>query len=223
MILTMAIEFGLIIYTLCRYKMTPVSRLICLLLLALGMFQAAEYFVCTGQELYATIWSQIGFVAITALPPLGLHLVHLLAKKPPRRLVFGAYAVMLVFMGFFLFSPAAFTSHQCTGNYVIMQFEEAWSVAYFAYYLGLLLVVIALSGQWISELKTKGKLAKKRIQAMRALIFGYLVFIVPTGIAYAVNPETRDAIPSIACGFAVFFALVLGLYILPRQGKRKKA
>lgn len=222
MLLTMAIEFGLIIYALWRYKMSPVTRLICLFLLALATFQVAEYFVCTGQEVYGALWSQIGFVAISTLPPLGLHLAHVLAKKPPGYQVFGAYGIMLIFISFFLFSPDAFTSHQCTGNYVIMQFEETWSVAYFAYYLGLMLAAIFLSNKWSNELKAKGKLAKKRIQAMRALIVGYLAFTIPTGLAYAVRPETRDAIPSIACGFAVLFALILGFYILPRLGVRKQ-
>jgi len=50
---------------------------------------------------------------------------------------------------------------------------------------------------------------------------GYLVFLVPTALAYSVSPATRRGIPSIMCGFAVLFALILTLYVLPLAATRR--
>src|SRR5664279_5279073 len=83
MIGTMVIESFLAMYTVWRYKMTTVTRLITTMLLCLATFQLAEYSVCTGLGgLHAQDWSRLGFVAIAALPPLGLHTLHVLADKP---------------------------------------------------------------------------------------------------------------------------------------------
>jgi hypothetical protein len=46
--------------------------------------------------------------------------------------------------------------------------------------------------------------------------------LIPTGIANSVKPETRAGIPSIMCGFAVIFAILLVVYIAPRAGKIKQ-
>src|SRR4051812_32806788 len=90
MLATLTIESCLALYTLWRYKMTEISRLIVGMLLGLAIFQLAEYHVCTGLGSQAVPWSRLGFVAITALPPIGLHMMHALAGKQERRLVYGA-------------------------------------------------------------------------------------------------------------------------------------
>ena len=187
-------------------------------MLALATFQVAEYFVCTGADVHAIAWSRLGFVAITTLPPMGLHLMHMLAKKPNRKLVLAGYLTMASFIGFFLAADTAFTGHQCTGNYVIFQFSERATGVYSIYYYGWLFAGILLGFSWANELKAKGKSALKRLDAVRGLILGYLIFLVPSGVAMSVKPETRRGIPSIMCGFAVLLALILALYILPRVG-----
>jgi hypothetical protein len=55
-----------------------------------------------------------------------------------------------------------------------------------------------------------------------AMVVGYLVFLVPTALANTVAPETRRGIPSIMCGFAVLFALILAVYITPRIGRLRR-
>lgn len=222
MVATLVIEVCLAAYTVWRYKMTIVTRLVVTLLLALATFQLAEYFVCTGVGSMAAQWSRVGFVAITALPPLGLHLMHVLAGKQQRRLVYGAYGLMGLFMAFFLFSSGTFTGHQCTGNYVIFQFTEDVTGAYSVYYFGWLLAGIGLGFRWSGELKAKGKATVQRLQTVQGLILGYLVFLVPSALAMAVKPSIRRGIPSVLCGFAVLLALVLALYIMPRAVERKR-
>lgn len=210
------------IYTVWRYKMTALVRLITASLVALATFQLAEYFVCTGYGLHAEQWSRLGFIAITTLPALGTHMMHILADKPGRRMVTIAYAQMVGFIGVFMLYPMAFIGHQCTGNYVIFQLGARIGGTYAAtYYYAWLFIGIVLGMRWADELKEKGRTFRNRLESVRALIIGYMVFLVPTAIANTVKPETRNAIPSIMCGFAIIFALILTLYILPRAAEQK--
>jgi hypothetical protein len=221
MIATMVVEVGLAIYTLWRYTMSAITRLTLITLLCLAIFQLAEYYVCTGIGSMALQWSQIGFVAITALPPLGIHILHVLAGKPDRRLVYAAYGTMAVFMIGFTFSSGIFTGHQCTGNYVIFQLGQEVGGAYAVYYFGWLLAGIGLGMRWANQLQAKGRRAESQLWTVRALIIGYLVFLVPTALANVISPSTRSGIPSIMCGFAVIFALILSFYVMPRAAEQK--
>lgn len=217
---TVLIEGALLIYTLWRYKMSMLVRLVALTLFFLALFQFCEYHVCTGMGLSIANWSRLGYAAITALPPLGIHILHVLAKKPQRRLVFTAYATMLGFIAYFLLVPGVFEGYQCTGNYVIFQIGIKASFAYGAYYYGWLLTALVLGASWFKELNGR-KSTRKQANSVLALMLGYLVFLVPTALTYSVDPSARRGIPSIMCGFAVLFALILALYILPRSAKKK--
>ena len=220
MVATLIIETVLAIYTIWRYKMNVLARLVVTALLMLATFQLAEYFVCTGYGLRAEQWSRLGFVAITTLPPLGLHILYALAGKPGRKLVATGYAAMAAFIIFFLTYHAAFIGHQCRGNYVIFQMGAKVGGTYGAYYYLLLAIGIVLGIRWSEQLKRSGG-SKSQVKAIQGLVIGYLIFLVPTALANSVKPETRAGIPSIMCGFAVIFALILALYIMPRSGERK--
>jgi len=213
MVATFLIEVTLALYVIVRYHMNSTLRLIVATLGMLALFQLSEYFVCGGLGADSSTWSRIGYVAITALPPLGLHLLYVLSGRQSRKLVVAAYASMALFMSYFLVSPTAFVGHECTGNYVIFQIGMTASRAYGLYYYSLLLAAMLTGWRWMMNAK-KGQ--KKMRQQIGGLVVGYLVFLVPTGIANSVKPETRSGIPSIMCGFAVLFALILALYIAPR-------
>jgi hypothetical protein len=218
MLATFIIEMTLAVYTLWRYKMNVLGRLVITSLVALATFQLCEYHVCGGMGLRAEEWSRFGYVAITLLPPIGLHILHVLADKPRRRLVVTSYVTMAGCIGFFLFTRSAFRGYQCTGNYDIFQIGDRMALLYGFYYYGWLFGAIGLGINWANELKSAGKKAYNRLQSVRGLIIGYLVFLVPTALANTVNPATRRGIPSIMCGFAVLFAIILAVYILPKLG-----
>jgi len=222
MLATLTVESAMAVYTLWRYKMTELTRLITAMLLGLAAFQLAEYNVCTNYSHHPVDWSRFGFVMITALPPLGVHIMHVLAGKPGRRLVVFSYATMAAFMSFFLFSATAFTGHQCTGNYVIYQFSPKVTGTYSVYYYGWLITGIFLGLRWANQfMEQKGRAARRKLEAVRGLIVGYLVFLVPVAVVNTIKPSTRQGIPSIMCGFAVLLALILTLYILPRTAEVK--
>lgn len=219
MIATMAIEACLAIYTLWRYKMTSLTRLAAVTLVMLASFQLAEFFVCTGSVGHAVMWSRIGFAAIATLPPIGLHLMHAVADKPRRRLVATAYATMAGFIVFFLAFPAVFDSYQCTGNYVVFRLRPNAGGAFWVFYMGWLFTAIFLGAHWANQYLRQAN--TRRLRAIQGLIIGWAVFLVPTAIANIVNPASREGIPSVMCGFAVLFALILVLYIMPRMGERR--
>ncbi len=219
MIATMVTETALAVYTLWRYKLSPTVRLATLTLLMLAAFQLAEYFVCTGSVGHTIVWSRIGFAAITFLPPLGLHLVHRVANKPTGRLVYTAYASMAAFVVFFLAFPNVFDNYQCTGNYVIFHLRSHAGGVYWVYYMGWIFTSIVLGVRWANQLMCQEK--TRQLLAVRGLIIGWFVFLIPTAIANIVNPGTRAGIPSVMCGFAVLFALILALYVLPKIAEYK--
>ena len=223
MLATLTIEFGLAAYALWRYKLNQITKLIIALLVNLAIFQMAEYFVCTNYGNDPLLWSKVGFVAITALPPLGLHAMHRLAGKPVGNMVKIAYGTMAGFIVFFLTYKYAFVGHQCQGNYVIFQLGSGVAGAYSVYYYGWMFASMSLGVRWANELKLAGAKSMKKLETVRALIVGYLVFIVPVAVVNTIKPETTNGIPSIMCGFAVLLALILGLYILPRVGVLKEA
>lgn len=224
MLATLLIEISLAAYTVWRYKMNATTRLIAGLLLGLATFQLAEYYVCTGLGgVHAEAWSRIGFVAITTLPAFGTHLMHVLAGKPKRTAVRLSYASMFAFSIFFLTYKGAFVGHECTGNYVIFQLGSKIGGTYaLAYYYLWLAFGIFMGARWANELMAQGKKAQKKLESVRGLIAGYLVFLVPCAIWNTLSPASRPAIPSIMCGFAVLLALILGFYILPRVGVKNQ-
>lgn len=221
MVATLAIEIALAAYALWRYKLTQITKIIIVFLLALATFQFAEYQVCSGFHTNPKGWSTLGFVAISTLPPMGIHIMHLLANKPKRVLIKTAYASMAGFIIFFLLSPSVFTGHQCTGNYAIFQFSTNVTGIYSIYYFGWILAGISLGILWANQLKAEGKSAFTQLETVKALTVGYLVFLVPTFIVNVIKPETRQGIPSVLCGFAILLALILALYILPRVAERR--
>lgn len=212
---TFAIEIVLALYALLRYKMTAVGRLIVALLVCLAVFQLAEYNVCAGGWIDPLLASRIGYVAITLLPPLGIHLAYALAGAKERPLQKWAYATAAAFALFFLLIGNALTGNVCEGNYVIFQMAPGSVWLYALYYYGWLVGGIAVSAHLA---KSSDPHTKKALYGLAA---GYLAFIAPTTAANLLSPDTLNAIPSVMCGFAVLLALILGFWVLPQKGEKK--
>jgi hypothetical protein len=216
MIATFVIESVLFVYTLIRYRMNTAGRLAAALLASLAIFQLAEYHVCRYSGTWsAAVGSRVGYAAITLLPPLALHLIRTISGRGWRGIVWLAYVSAVFFAIFFGFSKTAFASHVCAGNYAIFQLADRAGGVYFAYYYFWLLVGIGMA------LYFAMKGAQKTREALLLQVFGYLVFLLPTGIVNAINPKTIAGIPSIMCGFAVIYALILVFGIVPRALSRR--
>lgn len=216
MLATFAIEIGYLIYILVRYKMNALARLSAALLFFLAMFQISEYFVC-GAGYSSSFWSRVGFVSITLLPPIGIHLIHTLAKKPWNNITGAAYGMAIVWVGVFAFFEHAFSGHQCAGNYVIFQVKPGLGGLYFAYYYMWLLI-----GTWLAYQYSK-TIKKKDAKSLYLLTIGYLTLLVPTTTVNLLNPEAQNGLPSVMCGFAIILATIITFGIMPRSGKYKPA
>ena len=215
MIATFLIEIVGALYVVFRYKMTPVTRLATAVLVGLAVFQLAEYNVCEGAWGVSSLsWARIGYVAITLLPPLGLHLATKIAGQSRPKLVASAYGLAAAFAIFFMFIGHGMQSEQCLGNYVIFT-TARWAVPPYAlYYYGLLILT---AGYSMSVYKT---VKKSHIQkALFWLVAGYAAFVIPTTAVNLVEPATIAGIPSIMCGFAVILAILLVMEVMPSYHK----
>lgn len=212
MLATFVIEIVCAIFVLVRHKLTPVSRLAVAILVCLAVFQLAEYNVCEGAfGVDSLTWARVGYVAITLLPPLGLHLATRLAGQRQRALLALAYGCGAVFAAIFLLIGHGMEGQRCLGNYVIFEIAP-WAVRpYAVYYYGLLLMAVGYTLAAGRNMK-----GRDRRVSLYALAVGYLAFILPTTTANVIDPATIAGIPSIMCGFAVILALVLTGFVVPR-------
>jgi hypothetical protein len=208
MIATIFIELGLATWVFARYAVGSSRRLIIAMLICLAAFQLAEFNVCSP-ALPDIVWSRIGYVFITLLPAFGLHLVTRLRRENRPTLTTSGYAIAGLFAVAFAALPTALNRGICTGNYVIFLLAQPLSTLYGYYYLGLVLLGLALA-LW----PLRHASATQRI-ALHWTAFGYLAFSVPTLIINFLLPLTRLGIPSIMCGFAVILAIILGLRVAP--------
>jgi hypothetical protein len=208
MLATFTIESVLLIYTLLRYKMSTLGRLVSVSLALLAIFQIAEYQVC-GRTNSVSTSSRIGFMAIAMLPPVGIHLAQVISGRDQRTLRYSAYVCGAAIALFFGFGRDVFTSYECAGNYAIFQLVPKRGGEFFAYYYVLLTLEICMALYFAitATLKTR--------KALIYQVFGVLSFLIPTGIVNAINPSTINGIPSVMCGFAVTYAIVLVFGIVP--------
>ena len=215
MLATLIIEFSLAIYTLVRYKMTTISRLVTVILITLGCFQLSEYMICGGLGLTHIEWAKFGYIAITLLPVLGLHLITAIAGKKKHLLLSTAYTTSLIFVAYYLFNNGALRGQECFANYAVFYSHGIMSELFGVYYSLWLIIGLYLAWQWSKQLPKKRK-------ALRAIILGDLFFILPTFFFNIIDPTTIKGIPSIMCGFAVILALTLAIKVMPNSGIIRK-
>ena len=212
MLATFFVEIALIVYTLWRYKLTNITRLIVAILGFLAFFQLAEYMVCGGMGVSGDNWARSGFVAITMLPPLGIHLANEIAGKRHRKLVWFAYGLSALFVGFFLVVTNSIEHKVCGGNYIIFNLTQNINWLYATYYYGLLVTGVAYC--WTQANRTKKANVAK---ALRFLAAGYVLFMGPTITVNLLDPATISGIPSIMCGFAVVLAFTTVFFVAPNM------
>lgn len=219
MLATLVIELVLAIWVLIRTKSSTIKKIAITSLLLLGLFQLAEFMVCGAySEALVNVASRVGYVAITFLPALGIHLANQIAGRKNNWFTILAYILAGGFALYFGFAPASINSSICTGNYVIFNLKYTAGLVYTVYYFSLLFGIIGLSAQLRRQVR-----AKNKQDALLWLIAGTLVFLVPTGLVYWFVPSSQDGIPSIMCGFAVVYAIILAGKIVPLATKPKRA
>lgn len=208
MLATFLIEFGFAFYVIWRYKLNTTSRLVTTMLLLLGTFQLAEYMICGGLGLNHIEWARLGYISITFMPAVGLHLVMSIAKFKSRALLAAAYGSATAYAIYFATAGSAIMGSVCTANYAVFKVDDVGSYVYAIFYYGWLLFAAGLAAYLAQR-------SPKKAHILRWMIAGYAVFIVPTTFANIVDPSTIAGIPSIMCGFAILLAIILVWRVLP--------
>lgn len=210
MLATFLIEFSLAAYTIWRYKMDTVKKLAVTMLVALGSFQLAEYMVCGGLGISGLDWARFGYVAITLLPALGIHMLYAIAGKKTDAIVKTAYATCAAFVLFYVVGEGALSGHACYSNYAVFNTLRPSNILFGLYYYGWLFIGVYMAWIWSNE-------QPRHRRALQAMAMGYAAFILPTTFFNIIDPTTVKGIPSIMCGFAVIFAVVLVTKVLPNS------
>src|SRR6185295_6424317 len=153
MVATLVIELFLAAFVFVRHHTSRFGKAAGVVLLLLATFQFAEYRICTAAESGTTLWSRMGFVAITLLPLMGLYLVSLVSHKP-HFLTLG-YVTAAGFALYFIFVPKSITGAICGGNYVIFNTSNDLYRLYGFYYLGFLLLGIWESIERVASQKRR--------------------------------------------------------------------
>lgn len=219
MLTTFVIELAAAFYILFRYRMNTTAKLIVTTLGFLAFFQLAEYMVCKGAWGFSSLdWARFGYVAITMLPPLGIHLGLTITKSKNTSLLATAYASAAIFISFFLFVGHGMQGQECLGNYIIFSIAPSAEIPYLFYYYCWLTAGISFA--WRAKQQMKDIMHQ---QALKWLAIGYASFIVPTTLVNIIDHRTLDGIPSIMCGFAVILALCLVFKVAPYALKEKNA
>lgn len=208
MLATFLIEFSLAAYTFTKYKLTTITKLAIAILISLGVFQLAEYMICGGLGLANVDWARTGYIAITLLPALGIHLLTAISGKKCPKLVRAAYASCALFVAFYIIDTGSVASKACFSNYAVFYTSSISSNLFGLYYYGWLIVGVALANAWSKQMPSKRK-------SLIGMMIGYLAFILPTTTFNILDPKTIAGIPSIMCGFAVLLAIVISFQVLP--------
>jgi len=214
MLATFIVEIALAIYVFVRYRMTFFGKLAGITLIMLGLVQASEYQICAG--LNNIFWARMGVIATALLPILGLHIILMMGGN--TRIMKWLYAGGATMVAYFFWSSTAVTGATCGGNYIIFQSANTFYWIYGIYYLGFLFGGIYLAPKQATHLDKKER-AKKI--ALYWMVAGYLSFILPMGAVFVFYDFAYKGMISIMCGFAVVFALLIGMRVVPLYHKVK--
>lgn len=208
-------------YSLVKYPRGIFLAVVVLLLVCLASFQLAEYQICEDSPAHLFTWTKMGLVGISLLPALGMHLIGTVTRR--SLLIPFGYGCAIAYALIFIFVPGATMGADCLGNYVILRLSSGWlGRLYEFYYLGFVgLAMLEL----ILRLSKRDRSGERGFS--RGLIgwtlFAFLSFTLPMALTAIISAELRKATPSIMCGFAVFFALIVTFYVAPRYARERDA
>jgi hypothetical protein len=216
MALTFAAEMILLMYVLAKYSISFVEyRLIVLILLLLALFQLSEYGICESFVFNDIVWAKIGFFAITFLPSLGLHLIQKVRKDPTISYSLFGYFLSVIFVVIFVFFNT-FNAVGCQGNYAFFELTNGIGGAFFIYYYALLVL-----GATLALLRWKQAKQANQGKTLLVITLGYASFIMPGTIIHFAFNQVSNGLPSIMCGFALIFAIILTFWVSDGVGRTK--
>lgn len=212
-LVTGILELGAGLWTLLdrRSGRRSLLRNVGLIFLFLAGYQFAEVTVCTRPE--NKVWTQLAFLDITWLPPLGLLLCARLAAPRNRWLKVAAaadFGLGAAFSIWILAAPQIITKSVC-GLVVARYFPTAaFDIAYAVFYqLSLLLIVFGAAAGMASG---HDPVLRKHLANLQVGILG---FVLPAlAVRILVTEAQGDLMPSVMCHFAIILAASLFTLVL---------
>jgi len=184
-------------------------------LVLLAGYQIAEVVICADVAA-AGFLPRLAFIIVTWLPPLGLLLIAQLRRPRSRATYASAYGLFAAAAGivaWILIDGSFATASVCNAVYARYSHVMPWFRIYAWYYWAGLLGMALLSGY--------GAMAcpdDRRKRQLTLLFGGTLAFVLPSIAVSWFVPETRGALPSILCHFALVLAICLArLLVLERR------
>lgn len=177
------------------------TRIAAWIVVFLAVYQLSSFFLCTKSSVF---WNLIGYLAVTWLPALGIHLAQIQTNQRLQYKLF--YGLALIFsLGMIFTAPIFLPDAQCDAMFISYHNHPWGFIVYGMYYLGTLgLIVISL---------IKAYNYTNGINKAKNLIFliGMLSFIIPAYLIKFTIPFLSNSFPSVFCFFAVFLAACLVL------------
>jgi hypothetical protein len=210
---TFVIEFIFAFYVFFKYKATLFRNLCVITLLCLGLFQLSEFMICkTPYEDFAV---KMGYISITLLPALGIHIATLITKRW-KAFIYLAYLSAALLIITIVFVPAVAFIAACQPNYVNIGSSTIFSDLHTLYYG--VFMLLGISMLTLSLFKKVGDSKQEKW-----MILSYLVFMVPSMVLSYMKLIENMAVPSIMCGLALITALIFVFIIIPRYYKKDKS
>ncbi len=200
---TAIFEFLIAAFILLYYRKSPLTKLIPVFIVLLGLYQFTEFMACTIDTIF---WTKLGFVTYTFLPALGLEiLLRYTGKKHNPVLVF----IIPVIVAIVTLSQNVSFESTCGTFFVAARHlflnpaSVALTLAYTVYYFGF----IGLTSYLIIKDYWKARARKKKFIYIYALI-ATIVALLPAVILLVIFPMLYLQFPSIYCEFAVVYSLL---------------
>ncbi len=206
-----SIELLLLINLLIFAEKNPVNRKAILLLFFLFIYQLFEFLICYA-GLTFSFMVYLSFVAITFLPPLGLHIVleYFFTK---HKLYYLLYLPAILILTYYLTMLHQFEVMKCTVIYVVFNYPLGFLYGVL-YYSPVLMVMIFLFIEY-----REGKNIEKKAQS-KLLLYGYISTFIPMSAAVFFYPDATLFIESVLCKLALILAVCYSIFAL-RNGKSK--
>jgi len=180
------------------------------LLMLLASYQILEIVICSISQ-NNLLLSQLAFMVIIWLPPIGILLISYLFPIK-KKLVF-RYSLFLfglsLLMVFRILLDQNFVN-QTVCSVVLARFSNP-KIIYIVYsvlYQSGLLSMLFLSASGV--INSKDHLQRK---LLGQILLGSMAFIIPALITVITVPVTKGALPSIMCHYALFFAIFISRLI----------
>jgi len=181
-----------------------------ILLLILASYQILEIVICSISQNNLFL-SQLAFMMIIWLPPIGVLLISFLFPIK-KKLVFG-YSLLLFGLSFLMviriiFDQNFVTQTVCSVIFARFSNPKIIYIVYSALYQLGLLSMLFLSAYGV--INSKDHLQRK---LLGQILLGSMAFIIPAMLTVIVVPATNGALPSIMCHYALLLAVFISRLI----------